>query len=78
MTTCVPRGVFERLTPPYPALSSFFCKNSSISVRLMDSLIKRLTMLIYCSPWAAFSSSTISTCVVVSYFGLALPCARGV
>ena len=66
------------LTPPYPARSSFFCKNSSISVFLIDSVMKRLTMLSYCSPCVGFSSRTISTCVVVSYFGEALPWARGV
>ncbi len=40
---CVPSGVLAMSTPPYPALSNWFERNSLISVFLTDSETKCLT-----------------------------------
>ena len=40
---CVPSGVLAMSTPPYPALSNWFWRNSLISVFLTDSVTKCLT-----------------------------------
>ena len=74
---CVPSGVFAMSTPPYPAFSNSFWRNSLISVFLIDSETKCLTTDIY-GVFSSASSRTSSMWVRVWFLGDERPKARGV